>query len=99
MRRPDVIRWVIDWMMANEAAISEDLALRCERAARAEWGGQRVDYIAKTCAADGVGAAGGRPRKAAMAAISDYIDGRPLPEISQAHGVSRATLYRALKRR
>lgn len=51
-RRQDVIVWVIDRLMAHEPRIRPELALTVEREARAEWGGRRIDYIAKTCAVD-----------------------------------------------
>lgn len=98
-RRPDIIRWVIDWMLANEQCIKEELALRCEREARAEWGGQRVDYVAKHCAADKPARTGPPAKALPEAAVQDYVAGRQLSEISVAYGVSRASLYRGLKRK
>lgn len=50
-RKPDIIRSVINRMLAH-GVITEELALRCEREARAEWGGQRIDYVAKHSQAD-----------------------------------------------
>lgn len=99
-RRVDIIRWVIDRMMAHEDSITEELALTVEREARAEWGGQRVDYIAKTCSADVEARRALQGAKPVPApAIEDYIAGRALPEIESEHGISRRSLYRALKRR
>ncbi len=99
--KPDVIRWVIDWMMTNEAAVTEDMALRCERAARAEWGGQRVDYIAKTCSTDREQRRSLQGRTAPAterAAVADYLANKPIAAIETAHGINRRTLYRMLKR-
>lgn len=101
MTKRDVISWVIEWMSANEAAITEELALRCERAARAEWGGQRIDYVAKVCSADAQ-----RRRKLQgrtdpaieRAAVADYLANRPIEEIEQERSITRRTLYRMLKR-
>jgi hypothetical protein len=98
-RRPDIIRWVIERMMAHEDSITQELALTVERECRAEWGGQRIDYVAKTCAADKPTRNGPAPGVVPPQAVQDYIAGRPLPEITASHGISRATLYRGLKRR
>jgi DNA invertase Pin-like site-specific DNA recombinase len=94
----DIIRWVIDWMVTNEQAVTEDLALRCERAARAEWGGQEVGYVRKTCAADRQ--AGRRPLSpdAAGEVYAAGLSASDTEEVVRAHGVSRATLYRLMKR-
>lgn len=99
-RRIDIIRWVIDRMMAHEDSITQELALTVEREARAEWGGQRIDYIAKTCAADTEARRALQGAKAVPPdAVQDYLAGKPLPEIESEHGISRRTLYRSLKRR
>lgn len=94
----DVIRWVIDWMVEHQPAITEDLALRCERAARAEWGGQEVGYIRKTCASDR--RAGRRPLTPELAhqVYAAGLSAAPTEDVTREHGVSRATLYRLLKR-
>ena len=86
---PDIVRWLIDWMLANGGAVTEEMALRAERAARAEWGGQTIGYVAKQVDADRQR----RIREAAKAAK----DGRPVIEAARAHGIGRSTLYRALK--
>lgn len=93
MSRPDVIRWVIDWMLTNDESISQDLALRCEREARREWGGQRIDYVAKTCEADRQAR-----REAERNAHADLLGSQPMDEISRTRGISRATLYRLARR-
>ena len=94
----DVIRWVIDWMMTNEDAITEELALRCEREARAQWGGQRIDYIPKTCAADRKAARRPLSADAARAAYHAGISNTPTDQVLQDTGISRSTLYRLLKK-
>ena len=84
-RGPDVIRWVIDWMMTNDDSITQDLAMRCEREARAEWGGQSVPYIAKTCAAD---------RRAQVAAARAAVSaGVPVAQAARQAGIGRSSLY------
>jgi len=101
MSKRDVINWVIDWMMTNEAAITEDLALRCEREARREWGGQRIDYIAKTSSADREqrrALQGRTPPEIERRIISDYLANRPVQEIADEYRRSRRTIYRTVKR-
>lgn len=99
MRRTDVIRWVIERMLAHEDSITQELALTVEREARTEWGGQRIDYIAKHCAADKPKRTGPPADPVPADAVRDYIAGRPLIEIESSHGINRRTLYRSLKRR
>lgn len=84
----DIIRWVIDRMLAHEDSITQDLALTVEREARAEWGGDTV-YIVKTCASDGPDT---------QAVLQDYAQNKPVGEITRRHGISRAGLYRLIKR-
>jgi transcriptional regulator of acetoin/glycerol metabolism len=88
----DIILWLIEWMQRHEPSITEELALRCEVEARREWGGERVEYIAKTPAAQ---------RAAKRQALSVFGEVRPtetVDQVARRHGISRATLYRALKR-
>ncbi len=98
-RGPDIIRWVIDRFLAHDDSITQELALTIEREARAEWGGQRIDYVAKFCEADRPGRTRQARQPLPEEAVRDYLAGTPLPEITSRHGVSRATLYRGLKRR
>lgn len=82
---PDIIRWVIDWMLANDDSITQEMALRCERAARAEWGGDSVGYIAKTCRADS--------QALLQQAAAAVRAGTPVSEAARKAGVGRSTLY------
>jgi NAD-dependent oxidoreductase involved in siderophore biosynthesis len=87
---PDVIRWVLDWLLAHEDSITEHLALECERAARHHWGGDTVTYIARVCEAD---------RGASVrAALADVQGGASPGEAARRHGVDRSTLWRAQQR-
>lgn len=101
MSKSDVICSVIDIMRSLAPAITEEQARMCERAARAEWGGQRIDYIAKTCSADKDHRRqlqGKTPPQVRLAAVAEYLAGAPIDEVAQRHGIHRATLYRSLKR-
>lgn len=95
MKQKDVIRWVIDCMLAHEASITEELALIVERECRAEWGGREV-RIWKT--AEG---RPGRPRKVPYVEADAYADGLtavPTETVLRKHGISRSSLYRLMKR-
>lgn len=101
MSKSDVICRVIEIMRSLAPSITEEQAAMCERAARAEWGGQRVDYIAKTCSADRDHRRqlqGKTPPEVRQVAVAEYLAGVPVDEIAQRHGIHRATLYRSLKR-
>jgi len=87
-RDPDLIRWVLDWLLANDDAITQDLALRCEREARATWGGC-TEYIPKAREAE---------RQARLAAARQAVAaGVPPPKAARQAGVGRSTLYRHLE--
>lgn len=88
-RGADIIRWVIDRMLAHDDSITQDLALTVEREARAEWGGQSIPYIAKRCAAD-------QPDAAAVR--NDFERAGSVDEVAKRHGISRAHMYRLLRK-
>lgn len=97
---PDIIRWVIERMMAHEDSITQDLALTVEREARREWGRQRIDYIAQHCVGDVEARRRAQGAKEVPPeAVRAYINNEPMASIEVEHGISRRTLYRALKRR
>lgn len=101
MSKSDVICRVIEIMRSLAPSITEEQAAMCERAARAEWGGQRVDYIAKTCSIDREQRRqlqGRTSPTVQTAAVADYLADRPIPQILSDHGISRRTLYRMIKR-
>lgn len=89
-RSTDIIRWVIDRMLAHDDSITQELALTVEREARAEWGGQSIAYIAKRCAAD-------RPSPADVQ--QDYARMQDVREVARRHGIGRSQVYNLLKRR
>lgn len=93
--RKDIITSVIDWMMANEDAITEELALRCDMEMRRDWGGQRIDNVAKTSESDQRAR-----REAQRSAHADLLapGTKPVPEIANSHGLSRASVYRLMRR-
>lgn len=97
MRRADIIRWVIDCMVRHAPDIKPEIALAVERECRAEWGGQRVDYIAKACTVDREHRTA---RHGAMPSRAERMprESSPSPLELQGDGMSRAALYRMLKR-
>ena len=60
-----------------------------EAEARLEFGGQRITVT-------GVKA---DPARKAAAVTRDYLSDLPVQEVASRHGISRATMYRLLKRR
>lgn len=87
MTKRDIVRDIIErFLAAAPETFSEDLAFEIERQVRHEWGGEEV-RIAKRSAEM-------RREKAA----TELRAGKPLPEIQQSAGISRATLYRLLNR-
>jgi DNA-binding NtrC family response regulator len=94
-RPADIISWVIDWMLANEDSITQELALRCELEARAEWGGQRIEYVAKTPRRATPGQEA-RRRAEDQALQSVVAGGQSVRRAAEMHGVPRTTLQRKL---
>jgi transposase-like protein len=100
--RRDIIRSVIDCVIRQvSVGITAEQALAAEREARREWGGHVVGYVAKTCAADleRRRQLQGRARPDTEQAVrADYLANKPLSSITSDRGISRATLYRIIKR-
>lgn len=93
----DIIRWVIDCMLRHDDSITQEIALTVERESRAEWGGQRIEYVRKTCD----GRPGRRPSLSAevlRAAHADALGTESTAEIISRHGLSRTSFYRLLKK-
>jgi len=91
----DVIRDVIEWLMAHEPSITEALALEAEIAMKGKWGDTEV-RIPKT-----VDRKVGRPSipaTVAAGAFADALTNKPTAEILRDHGISRSTLYRLCKK-
>lgn len=97
MSRKDIIKWIVDRMLAHDDSITQELALTIEREARAEWGGQRIDYIAKHCGQARAGRQG-LPTEVRQAVYQAGVSDQSTASITAEHGISRATLYRLLKR-
>jgi hypothetical protein len=94
--RKDIIRWVIDRMMAHDDSITQELALTVEREARIEWGGKSIEYIPKEC--DRRAGRRALPPDVERAAYQAGISNMPTEQVTQQYGISRATLYRLMKR-
>jgi len=92
---PDVIRDVIEWLMAHEPSITEALALEAELAMKSKWGDAEV-RIPKTIDRK-VGRPSTPPAVLASAHAAALTD-KPTAEILKDHRISRATLYRLLKK-
>ena len=95
-KQKDIIKWVIERMLAHDDSITQELALTVEREARLEWGGQRIEYIAKSVERKH----GPRPlldSEARRAAFEAAKSDAPIAEVQQKTGLSRASIYRLLK--
>lgn len=90
----DIIRWVIDRMLAHDDSITQELALRVEREARAEWGGQRIEYVPKTCEL----VTARKPVHVEQSVVAALEQGVPPRQVMSEMGLSRATVYRMLKK-
>lgn len=88
--RVDVVRELIDRILAaasREGSFTESMVLEIERQFRR-------DYKGAECVVSE------RPRREvpAEAVRADYLADKPVNEITSTHGISRATMYRLLKR-
>lgn len=88
----DVVRELITRLIDaahREGTLTESVALEVERSFRAEFKGEKYEIFE-------------RPRehsqKRREVVISAYLEGQPVEQITQHHGISRATLYRYLKK-
>ena len=95
MSRRDIVTWMLQCVAQHAPEISPETLRTIEAKARREWGGQRIDYVAKTVGRDGPGRRLSDPEKAAI--LADALSGTPTDEILSRHGCSRATLYRLVK--
>lgn len=95
MRDRDIIRWTIDWMLAHESSITEDLMATYERESRAEWGGREV-RVWKTPSGR-VGRPPARPYDQAET-FKDAASAASTEVVTERRGISRSTIYRLLKR-
>jgi Mor family transcriptional regulator len=84
----DLIKDVLDKVRQADPSFTEEMAKRIEEQVRNEWGGADV-YIAKRRI----------PETAKEQAVKDYLDNKPIPDIQKNKGLSRSTLYRALKKK
>jgi Mor family transcriptional regulator len=88
MTARDIIRDIIERLMAHEASITEELALKVEHEARAHWGGQ-APYVPKETK---------RQAHVRQKVFADALTAMPTAEVIKRHGISRRTLYRLLKK-
>lgn len=84
----DLIKDVLDKVKRADPSFTEEMAKRIEEQVRNEWGGSEI-YIAKKRI----------PETAKQQAVKDYLDNKPIPEIQKNKGISRSTLYRAIKKK
>lgn len=96
MTARDIVRDVLERLMAHDDSITAELALRVEVEIRREWGGQRV-FVGKT-----VGQRVGRPPslspEALRKAYADGLSSEPVSAVTKRHGISRSSLYTLVKK-
>lgn len=86
----DIVRELIDRILeasTREGSFTESMALEIEQQFRHEFKGAEC-VISE------------RPRRNVPpeAVQADYMSGKPVEQITSAHGISRATLYRLIKK-
>lgn len=87
----DLIRDLIQRLLeasSREGSFTESVALEVERQWRQDNRGEQYTVCAKPRPAD----------ETKAAAVADYLQNRPVEEITSRHNISRATLYRYLKK-
>lgn len=81
----DILELII--RLAQAEGLPEEAAQIIEQTVRSEYGGQRV-FIPKRK----------KGEHARRQAFADAVSNLPTKEVTERHGISRATLYRMLKR-
>lgn len=97
-KRQDIIAELLEAVahaLASEGTFTEQLAHQIEQQFRAKYGGEEM-RIWKTSEGK-VGRPARQPYDQA-AAFADGASSEPTPKVTQKHGISRATLYRLMKR-
>ena len=90
--KQDAIRDLIQRLLTasqREGTFTESVALEIERQWRHEYHGAEI-HVSYRPLADRLAQR--------LAPVEDYLAGKPVDEITRHHGISRATLYRYLKK-
>jgi len=83
----DIVDYMLNEIKRGAPEVSEEMLAEIEEKTRIQWGGDEVYISKKTTAA-------AQKQKV----VTEYLGGRPLCEIQKELGISRATLYRHLKK-
>lgn len=97
-KRQDMLAEVLEAVaqaLASEGTFTEQIAVQIEQQFRAKYGGERVGIWKTT-----TGQVGRPPRQPydPAAAFADGASAAPTTVVTKKHGISRATLYRLMKR-
>jgi len=87
----DVVRELINRLLDvsnREGTLTESMAREVERSFRHDFNGEKF-YIKRS---------GESPEEKQTAVVTDYLAGQPVEQITKHHGISRAALYRHLKK-
>lgn len=93
MSRKDVVTWLIERVIADAGGLTTEQAQAIEMEARTLFGGKE-QYIAAPWRRTG----GRRTHPASRAAYDQALTSAPTSDIVSEHGISRATIYRLIKR-
>jgi transcriptional regulator of acetoin/glycerol metabolism len=92
---PDIIETLLAMVRAEFPQCTESQAQHLDERIRAQWGGQRL-HIAKTRHRKPGNQA--KPAETLQRAYTDALGSEPTKVITTRHGISRATLYRLMKK-
>lgn len=95
MSEPDLIETLLAMVRAEFPQCTDAQAEHIDERIRATWGGQRL-HIAKTRARKPGNQA--KPPEVLQRAYADALGAESTTVITRRHGISRATLYRLLKK-
>jgi len=88
----DIVHELINRLLEaaqREGTFTESVAFEVERAFRHDFNGEKF-YVKRGKDDDS--------EKRSAGVVNDYLSGQPVEQIEKHHGISRATLYRYLKR-
>ena len=89
----DIVRELINRILeasAREGSFTESMALEVERAFRRDFKGFESRIISERPAT--------YPAETRQTVVASYLEGQPVDQITRENGISRATLYRYLKK-
>jgi hypothetical protein len=96
--KTDVIWRTLELAMQSCPSLSQESARAIEAAARSEFAGTRVWIAEQPFHPERAAGRKSVPREVANALYQDALTNTPTAELVKRHGLSRATIYRLMKR-